>query len=131
MARKRCRPAATLQRFLAPAHTRCWACDGPLWVIYHTARTVAMLEGLCRFILTVRRCENRACPLYHWPYRPEEETAVALPPWAQRALPGATGVGRCCGRRSSGPPPSKPSSLTRTAPMLCRIQVSGRDMVSC
>jgi len=79
MARKRCRPAATLQRFLAPAHTRCWACDGPLWVIYHTARTVAMLEGLCRFILTVRRCENRACPLYHRPYRPEEETAVALP----------------------------------------------------
>jgi hypothetical protein len=79
MARKRSRPPAALQRFLEPARKRCWACDGPLWMVYHTARTVAMLEGLCRFTLTVRRCENRGCPLYHQPYRPEEETAVALP----------------------------------------------------
>jgi hypothetical protein len=48
-------------------------------MVYHTARTGAMLDGLCRFTLTVRRCENRGCPLYHQPYRPEDETAVALP----------------------------------------------------
>ena len=79
MARKRSRPAAAMQRFLEPARKRCWACEGPLWMVYHTARTVALLDGLCRFTLTVRRCENRGCPLYHQPYRPEEETAVALP----------------------------------------------------
>jgi len=48
-------------------------------MVYHTVRTVATLDGLCRFTLTVRRCENRGCPLDHRPYRPEEETAVALP----------------------------------------------------
>ena len=79
MARKHSRPAAALQRFLEPARTRCWACAGPLWMVYHTVRTVATLDGLCRFTLTVRRCENPTCALYHRPYRPEEESAVALP----------------------------------------------------
>ena len=86
MARKRSRPAATLHRFLEPARRRCWACAGPLWMVYHTVRTVATLDGLCRFTLTVRRCENRGCPLDHRPYRPEEETAVALPHGAIAAL---------------------------------------------
>jgi hypothetical protein len=79
MARTHSRPAATMRRFLAPLRTRCWACDGPLWVIYHTTRTVATVEGLCQFTLCVRRCETPGCPLYNRPYRPEEETAVALP----------------------------------------------------
>jgi Transposase, Mutator family len=79
MARKHSRPAAAMQRFLEPARKQCWACAGPLWMVYHTVRTVATLDGLCRFTLTVRRCENPACALYHRPYRPEEETAVALP----------------------------------------------------
>jgi hypothetical protein len=46
---------------------------------YHATRTVATLEGLCQFRLAVRRCVNRACPLYHQPYRPEEEGSIALP----------------------------------------------------
>jgi hypothetical protein len=46
---------------------------------YHATRTVMTLDGLCQFTLKVRRCENPACALYHQPYRPEEETAVALP----------------------------------------------------
>ena len=45
----------------------------------HATRTVATLEGLCHFALKVRRCETPACPLYHQPYRPEDESAVALP----------------------------------------------------
>src|SRR5437868_10183682 len=79
MARKHSRPAAAMQRFLEPARKQCWACAGPLWMVYHTVRTVATLDGLCRVTLTVRRCENPACALYHRPYRPEEESAVALP----------------------------------------------------
>jgi hypothetical protein len=46
---------------------------------YHATRTVATLEGLCHLTLKVRRCENPNCTVYHQPYRPEEETAMALP----------------------------------------------------
>jgi hypothetical protein len=46
---------------------------------YHATRTVAMLDGLCQLRLKVRRCVNKACALYHQPYRPEEEGALALP----------------------------------------------------
>jgi hypothetical protein len=46
---------------------------------YHATRTVATLDGLCQVRLKVRRCENKACALYHHPYRPEEEGALALP----------------------------------------------------
>ena len=45
MARKRSRPAAAMQGGLEPVHKRCWACDGPLGMVYHPARTVAMLDG--------------------------------------------------------------------------------------
>jgi len=48
-------------------------------MLYQTARTVTTVEGVCRLTLTVRRCVQPTCPLYHRPYRPEEETAVALP----------------------------------------------------
>jgi hypothetical protein len=45
----------------------------------HATRTVATLAGLCHFTLKVRRCETPACPLYHQPYRLEEESVVAVP----------------------------------------------------
>jgi hypothetical protein len=46
---------------------------------YHKTRTIATLDGLCRLTLKVRCCENAACQLYHRPYRPEREGALALP----------------------------------------------------
>jgi hypothetical protein len=46
---------------------------------YHATHTVATLDGLCHLTLKVRRCENPNCTVYHQPYRPEEETSVALP----------------------------------------------------
>jgi len=46
---------------------------------YHNFRTVVTLHGLCRLTLKIRRCHNPDCPLYHKPYRPEEEGALALP----------------------------------------------------
>lgn len=46
---------------------------------YNNYRTVVTLQGLCRLTLKIRRCHNPDCPLYHKPYRPEEEGALALP----------------------------------------------------
>jgi hypothetical protein len=79
MARQHRRPVARAHRFLVPLRPRCWVCGGPAWMAYHATRTVATLEGLCHLTLKVRRCENPHCTVYQQPYRPEEETAVALP----------------------------------------------------
>ena len=79
MARRQCRPEPTTFEVLKPTHTRCWVCGGTMWVGYHNARTVVTLDGLHRLTLTIRRCTNPACQLYHHPYRPEEEGAWALP----------------------------------------------------
>jgi hypothetical protein len=79
MARTHHRPAPFLQQVLTPSQHCCWGCGTTLWVAYHTARTVTTLDGLCRLTLVVRRCRNRDCPLYHRPYRPEEEGKWALP----------------------------------------------------
>ncbi len=46
---------------------------------YHSTRTITTLDGLCQFLLTIRRCHNPACERYHYPYRPEEEGRWALP----------------------------------------------------
>jgi hypothetical protein len=79
MPRRTPRPAATSHRLLEPTHQRCWLCDGPLWVAYHSHRTVTTLEGLIALTLVVRTCQDRACSRYHQPYRPEDEGALVLP----------------------------------------------------
>jgi hypothetical protein len=48
-------------------------------VAYHNRRTLTMLEGLVRYTLVIRRCQNPACSRYKQPYRPEQEGALALP----------------------------------------------------
>jgi hypothetical protein len=42
-------------------------------------RTVSTLAGVLALRLHVRCCQNNDCPLYHRPYRPEEEGRLALP----------------------------------------------------
>ncbi len=79
MARRQCRPEPTAHQVLKPTQTCCWVCGGTMWVDYHNARTVVTLDGPCRLTLTIRRCANHDCELYHHPYRPEEEGAWALP----------------------------------------------------
>lgn len=79
MARKQPRPQATSQLTLQPIYSDCRMCGGVLWTCYHNYRTVTTLQGLCRLTLKVRLCLNPHCPLYHKPYRPEEEGAWALP----------------------------------------------------
>jgi len=79
MARRQPRPAAARQDTLAPYQTRCAHCGGSAHVAYHSRRTVVTLDGAYRLTLTVRRCQEPTCPLYHRAYRPEEEGHWALP----------------------------------------------------
>jgi hypothetical protein len=79
MPRRTPRPTAPAHRLLEPEQRRCWLCAGPLWVAYHSHRTVTTLEGLVALTLVVRTCRNRDCVRFHQPYRPEEEGALALP----------------------------------------------------
>jgi Transposase, Mutator family len=79
MARRQARPAAPHEYQLEPYRRRCAHCGGPAHVAYHSRRTVATLDGLYRLTLVVRRCQDPACPLFHRPYRPEEEGHWALP----------------------------------------------------
>jgi len=79
VARIAARPSAGTVRVLAPAQQTCWQCGGPMWVAYHSRRTVATLEGLVALRLVVRRCEAAGCAGYHRAYRPEAEGRLALP----------------------------------------------------
>lgn len=79
MARNQRRPQAASELRLEPLNDLCQGCGERMWVAYHGTRTVATLDGLVQLRLVVRRCVNRGCALYHRPYRPEEEGALALP----------------------------------------------------
>jgi len=79
MARIQPRPEATLERTLRVCHTQCPHCGKTTWSAYVSHRTVSTLEGVTALRLHVRCCQNGDCPLYHRPYRPEEEGRVALP----------------------------------------------------
>jgi hypothetical protein len=79
MARRTRRPTPTDHQFLEPLRTRCPHCDGPLWAVYYTQRTVTTLSGVHRLTLHIRRCITATCPRFHQPYRPEEEGRWALP----------------------------------------------------
>ncbi len=79
MSRNACRVAATTEQLLTSLRTQCAGCGQPMWVAYHTQRTITTLQGVCRLTLRVRRCRNPQCEWYHRPYRPEEEGRWALP----------------------------------------------------
>ncbi len=79
MARRTRRPTPTHQQRLEPLTTRCPECQGSLWSMYLTHRTVTTLTGVHRLTLRIRRCVNPGCSRYHRPYRPEQEGAWALP----------------------------------------------------
>jgi hypothetical protein len=46
-------------------------------VAYHEERRITHLWGTCRYVLVVRRCQNRACRRYQVSMRPEAEGALA------------------------------------------------------
>lgn len=78
---KQHRSGATSELTLKPLHHHCSICGSTSWVAYHNhnRRTVTSLQGVRRLTLVIRRCQNPECPLYHKPYRPEEEGEFALP----------------------------------------------------
>ena len=78
MARTHARPAATLERHLAPVCDHCWSCGRALWVTDTHRRTVTTLAGLVACTLQIRSCPNRACERYRCPYHPEAEGALAI-----------------------------------------------------
>src|SRR5215210_6475848 len=79
MARRGGRPRPTAERRLEPNRERCWSCGGILWVAYHSRRRLTFLDEVVQFTLVVRRCRTPACARYRRAYRPEEESALALP----------------------------------------------------
>ena len=79
MARRRHSPTPTITQAVEAQRTQCVACGGALWVAYHKKRTISTLTEVVGLTLAIRRCQNRACPLYHQAYHPEEEGGWALP----------------------------------------------------
>ncbi len=79
MARKHCRPQATMERELEPAQRACPRCGERLYAVYRTSRTITTLEGVCHLTVQVRWCRNPDCVRYRCSYRPEEEGRWAFP----------------------------------------------------
>lgn len=78
MARLHAKALATEEQTLRPVPF-CWECLRPTRVAYHEERRITHLRAMCRYILVVRRCQNRACSRYWVAVRPEAEGSLALP----------------------------------------------------
>jgi hypothetical protein len=77
--RRRPRPQPDRALSLVPVTQDCPECQHRLWARYYNFRTITTLDGVLRLTLTVRRCNNPACPRFLRPYRPEAESHFALP----------------------------------------------------
>src|SRR5437879_6005929 len=86
---RRTRPAATLERHLAPVCDPCWSCGRALWITDTHRRTVTTLAGLVACTLQIRSCPNRACERYRCPYHPEAEGCWSspMPSWGRVPAP--------------------------------------------
>ena len=80
MARRSARTRPERECVLCPTRRACPACGSPMRVRYENRRTLVTLSGTVRLRLKIRRCEQEGCARHHRPYyRPEEESAIALP----------------------------------------------------
>jgi hypothetical protein len=79
MARTAARARADREEVLWPVQTACPVCARRMRVRYENHRTLETLSGRVRLRLKIRRCERFDCARRHRPYRPEAETAIALP----------------------------------------------------
>ena len=79
MGRRRARPAASKEQCLEALRTACPACGRKMWYGYSNFRTLVTLDGLVRYTLKIRQCQDAECPRHRRPYRPEAEGALALP----------------------------------------------------
>lgn len=67
------------ERVLRPLRRLCPACGGFMRIRYKNRRTLVTLSGTLRLRLKIRRCEGVGCARHHCAYRPESESALALP----------------------------------------------------
>ena len=79
MARVSARRQPERERVLVPSRQDCPGCGGHMRLRYENRRHVVTLSGGVRLRLRIRRCEHAGCPRFHVPYRPEAESALALP----------------------------------------------------
>jgi hypothetical protein len=79
MARRRARPAPSKEQCLEAVRTACPACGRKMWYGYSNYRTLVTLDGLVRYKLKIRQCQDAECSRHRRPYRPEAEGALALP----------------------------------------------------
>src|SRR3954467_15335780 len=79
MARGSARRQLERERVLVPPRQDCPGCGGHMRLRYENRRHVVTLSGGVRLRLRIRRCEHAGCPRFHVPYRPEAESALALP----------------------------------------------------
>ena len=79
MARVSARRRPERERVLVPVRQDCPGCDGPMRLRYENRRHLVTLSGAVRLRLRIRWCEREECPRFHVPYRPEAESALALP----------------------------------------------------
>ena len=79
MARVSARRQPEREQVLLPLRQDCPGCGGPLHLRYENRRHLVMLSGAVRLRLKIRWCEQEGCSRFHVPYRPEAESALALP----------------------------------------------------
>src|SRR3954447_19128275 len=79
MARVSARRRPERERILVPFRQDCPGCGGHMRLRYENRRDVVTLSGGGRLRLRIRWCEREGCPRFHVPYRPEAESALALP----------------------------------------------------
>jgi hypothetical protein len=79
MARVSARRRPERERILVPSRQDCPGCGGHMRLRYENRRDVVTLSGGVRLRLRIRWCEREGCSRFHVPYRPEVESALALP----------------------------------------------------
>src|SRR3954470_16531246 len=81
MARVSARRQPERERVLVPSRQDCAGCGGHMRLRYENRRPVVALSGGggVRLRWRIRGCEHAGCPRFHVPYRPEAESALALP----------------------------------------------------
>ena len=79
MARMSERRQPEREQVLLPLRQACPDCGGHMRLRYENRRHLVTLVGAVRLRLRIRRCEHEGCRRFHIPYRPEAESALALP----------------------------------------------------
>jgi hypothetical protein len=79
MARVSVRRQPEREQVLLPLRQDCPDCGGHMRLRYENRRHLVTLAGAVRLRLRIRRCEHEGCRRFHIPYRPEAESALALP----------------------------------------------------